>query len=200
MRLNCPGFYPVLWSVGAICGWSPTLCLSHRVRAIRDFSISARSWFLSGNAKKKKKEELECNHTSNVQPERSQVAFDVGALRWEPWPGWLTPYFHGHCSWSTAIAIMRNFPTLKVGPWSSSASNQTGKQTGTSVWFPAPAPHTSSGLNVADRNHSCTDDRPNLQLMCLLEMQTVYKQMCTWWSHPLALSLLLTLCAALWGT
>lgn len=30
-------------------------------------------------------------------------------------------------------------------------------------------PHTSSGLNVANRNHSCTEDRPNLQLMHLLE-------------------------------
>lgn len=52
------------------------------MRAIRDFSISARPRFLSGNTKKeeKKKEELDCNHTSNVQPERSQAAFDLGAL------------------------------------------------------------------------------------------------------------------------
>lgn len=127
MRPNCSVlFYPVLWSVGAICGWSLTLCLSRCVRALRDFSISAWPWFLLGNDAKNK-EELVCNHAYNAQPVRSPADFWLRCSR-EPWRGWLTPSF----PWQPQLIHCRCcnmcFPTLGgwggVG-WAEAAQHQT---------------------------------------------------------------------------
>lgn len=119
MRPNhCALFYPVLWSVGAICGWSPTP--SQPLRGFQDFSVPIRKC-------KKKKKKLRRNSTV-IAPRKftrkealrflTYVHLSATASLADPlfpWQPWLI-----HC-----LCRHGRVPMLGKDPRSSSASNHT---------------------------------------------------------------------------